>query len=136
MSDAFRDSVFYWTFSSGTGDAYYGYTVTDTAALVGVPVGSVFASPHGFGFGRYTVTGIVDYGVDLSDAYGIGHYAEGATAVYAYFDAFSGRLLPTYYGSQGIPTSYAGLGGEFDYVLSPSFGGYDDFGYGGLYLIA
>lgn len=136
MSDAFRDSIFYWTFSSTTGDAYFGYTVADTAALVGVPVGTVFASPYGFGFGQYTVTNIVDYPFDLSAHYGIGYYSEGATAAYSYYDAFNGLVLPTLYGSQGIPTSYGGLGTEYDYVASPFFGGYDDFGYGGYYLIA
>ena len=135
MSDAFRDSIFYWTFSSTTGDAYYGYTVADTASLVGVPLGTVFASPYGFGFGQYTVTNIVDYPVDLSAYYGIGYYVEGATVVYSYYDAFGGVVLPTYYGSQGIPASYAGLGGEFDYAPG-AFGSYDFFGYGGYDLIA
>ncbi len=136
MSDAFRDSIFYWTFSSTTGDAYFGYTVTDTAALVGVPLGAVIPSPYGFGFGQYTVTNIVDYPVDLSAHYGIGYYAEGATAVYSYYDGFSGRFFPTLYGSQGIPTFFAGVGGEFDYVPSPFFGGHDFFGRGGTDLFA
>jgi hypothetical protein len=135
MSDLFPDSIFYWTFSSTSGDAYLGYTVADTAALAGVPLGAVFASPYGLNFGHYTVTNIVSYAVDLSAYYGIGYYAEGANAVYSYYDAFGGVFLPTLYGSQGIPGTYTGLGGEFDYAPDPVFGGYEGFGYGGYYLI-
>ena len=145
MSDFLRDSVFYWTFASTGGDAYSGYTVADTAGLVGVRPGVSLPSPHGAALGYYTITKVVDYGVDLSAFYRTGYYTEGATVVQSYFDASTGRLLPTYYGSQGIPTSYAGLGGEFDLVVAAPFpgappgfrfAGYDDFGLGGLYLIA
>ena len=80
--------------------------------------------PYGLDFGHYTVTNRVDYGVDLSAHYGIGYYAEGANAVYSYYDAFDGVFLPTLYGSQGIPGTYTGLGGEFDYAPDPVFGGY------------
>jgi hypothetical protein len=79
--------------------------------------------------------GAAHYGVDLSAHYGIGYYAEGANAVYSYYDAFDGVFLPTLYGSQGIPGTYTGLGGEFDYAPDPVFGGYQGFGYGGYYLI-
>lgn len=136
MSGLFNDSIFYWVFSSPTGDGYYGYTVADTAAVAGLPVGAVIPSPGGPGLGFYTVTTIVDYPVDLSSYYGIDYYAEGATAVYSYYDGPTGALLPTLYGSQGVPTGYGGLGTEYDFVVSPFFGGYDDFGYGGTYLIA
>lgn len=136
MSDLLRDSIFYWAFTSTNGDAYFGSTVADTAAVVGLPVGAVIPSPYGPGLGFYTVTNIVDYPVDLSAHYGVGYYVEGATAVYSYYDGFNDLLLPTLYGSRGIPTAYGGLGSEYDYVASPFFGGYDDFGYGGTYLIA
>lgn len=136
MSDFFADSIFYWTFSSASGDAYFGYTVEDTVDIAGLPIGAVIPSSAGPGYGFYTVTNIVNYGVDLSAYYGIGYYAEGATAVYSYYDGFTGAFLPTLYGSQGVPTSYGGLGTEYDYVVSPVFGGYDDFGLAGLYLIA
>lgn len=143
MSDLLRDSVFYWTFSSTTGDAYTGYTVADTASLGGLPVGALLPSPYGPAFGAYTVTNIVNYEVDLSAHFGIGYYAEGATVLSSYYDANTARSLPTYYGSQGIPTTYGGLGEEFDFVPVPFFGipgaqpgGYFEVGYGGYYLIA
>lgn len=134
MSDFLADSVLYWTFTSTDGDAYTGYTVGDTAALAGLPPGSVLSSPYGPDFGFYTVTNLVPYGVDLSSFYGIGYYIEGATVLDAYYDIDSGLALPTYYGSQGIPTTYAGLGSEYDFVPLPT-GGYYEVGYGGYYLI-
>jgi hypothetical protein len=136
VSDLLSDSIFYWVFSSASGDAYYGSTVADTAAVAGLPEGAVIPSPYGPGLGFYTVTDIVDYPSDLSAYYGVGYYVEGATVAYSYYDGFGGLLIPTLYGSQGIPTGYGGVGTEYDYVVSPVFGGYDDFGLGGAALIA
>ncbi len=135
MSDLFADSVFYWTFSSTSGDAYFGYTVADTVGLSGVPEGAVFSSPYGPSLGFYTITNIVDYVVDLSAHYGIPYYTEGATVVSAYYDSFDEQFLPTLYGSQGVPTTYTGLGQEFDYVAASAFG-YEQVGFGGYFLIA
>ena len=143
MSDLLPDSIFYWTFYSAGGDSYSGYTVEDSVILGALPVGTLLASPSRPDFGFYAVTNVVDYGVDLSAFYGIGYYVEGATVLSSYYDANTARLLPTYYGSQGIPTTYAGLGSEFDFVAAPFFGipggqpaGYYEVGYGGYYLIA
>lgn len=143
MSDLLPDSVLYWTFSSTTGDAYTGYTVADTLSLGALSVGALLPSPYGPGFGFYTVTNRVDYGIDLSAFYGIGYYVEGATVLSSYYDANRALLAPTYYGSQGIPTTYGGLGSEYDFVSTAYFptpfvqlAGYYEVGYGGYYLIA
>lgn len=136
MSDLLADSIFYWTFNSWKGDAYLGYTVADTAAIGGVPVGTVFESAYGDEYGFYTVTNVVNYAVDLSAFYGTGNYAEGANAVYSYYDASAGAYLPAYYGSRGIATTFNGLGGEFDYAFNAPFGAYQPLGQGGYYLLS
>lgn len=143
MSDLLRDSIFYWNFYSTTGDAYSGYTVADTVTLGGLPVGAGLPSPYGPAFGSYVVTAVVDYPFDLSAFYGDPDYIEGATVLSVYYDTNTGRALPTYYGSQGVPTTYGGVGAEFDFVAVPAFGvpgaqpvGYFEIGYGGYYLIA
>ena len=143
MSDLLADSIFYWTFTADDGDAYTGYTVADTAAIVGLAPGALFSSPYGPDFGFYTVTNVVNYAVDLTAHFGIGYYAEGATVLSAYYDLDRGLALPTYYGLQGIPNTYAGLGREYDFVAVSSLGvfgpaasGYYEVGYGGYFLIA
>lgn len=143
MSDLLADSILYWTFSSVTGDAYSGYTVLDSPYVANLPVGTILEPAYGDDFGFYTVTNVVNYGLDLSATYGISYYIEGATVLSSYFDATTGRLVPTYYGGQGIPTTYQGLGYEYDFVpvaslAPPGFpaAGFYEVGYSGYYLIA
>lgn len=120
MSDLLPDSIMYWTFINLTkADAYLGYTVYDSAVLSSVPVGTEFESPFGDEYGFYVVTNVVNYPVDLSAHHRVGYYNEGANVVYSYFDASSLSYLPTQYGAQGIPGSYTGLGGGFDYASTP-----------------
>jgi hypothetical protein len=120
MSDFFADSYYSWTFVADSGDFYAGFTFHDTGAYV---PGQVFDGNLGY----YAITGAYDYGVDL----GVYGYNEGLTYTTVYYDAFQGYLQTYNYAYEGKPSSYWGLGYEFDYAWNGV--AWDEFGYAGAY---
>lgn len=101
---------FYW-YSPNSGD-YYGGTVYDDGRY-GYAVGQYVYGPH-----ANTETGAADgyYRIFASsNATNSGRSAGEVTGASFYYDAQSGRCLPTYYGG-GTLTGNGGLGSEYDYV--------------------
>jgi hypothetical protein len=121
MSDLFSDSYYEWTFVADSGDQYAGFLYHDTGAYV---PGQILDAD----FGYYLINAASDYGYDLGAFHGIN---EGTTYVTSYFDAVQGPLQTANLSYYGAPSSYQGLGSEYDTAWNGSF--WDDFGYAGSY---
>ncbi len=121
MSEFVPDSLYTWTFFADSGDWYAGVLYEDTGVYV---PGLILDVP----FGYYFINAEYAYGYDLAPFHGIG---EGTTYTTAYFDAAQGRLETYNYFYAGAPSSFVGLGYEYDYAWNGAF--WDDFGYGGAY---
>lgn len=121
MSGFVADSVYTWTFIADSGDWYAGVLFHDTGVYL---PGQYLDVPLGF----YFINDRIDYGFDLGAFYGI---AEGTTYTTTYFDAVQGYLQPYNYAYLAAPSSYLGLGSEYDFAWNGAF--WDDFGYGGVY---
>ncbi|MGG5888740.1 hypothetical protein ACLF3G_16510 [Falsiroseomonas sp. HC035] len=110
------DSIFTWTFTANSGDSWGGTLVEDTGRYV---IGSTLATAQG----RYTITGAVAQGIDLSEA----GFAEGWISVGWYRDS-TGAWMLTELGEAAAAGS-AGLGSERDAAWTGT--GWDSFGQGG-----
>ncbi len=120
MSGLVPDSLYTWTFLADSGDRYPGVLYHDTGAYV---PGLILDGD----FGCYVIDAEQAYGYDLGPV-GIG---EGTTYTTAYFDAAQGRLQTHNYPYLRAPSSFFGLGYEYDYAWNGAY--WDDFGHGGAY---
>jgi hypothetical protein len=119
MSGLIPDSLYTWTFLADSGDRYAGVLYDDTGAYV---PGLILDGD----FGYYVIGAEQAYGYDLGPVLGIG---EGTTYTTAYFDAAQGPLQTYNYTHLAAPSSYLGLGYEYDYAWNGAF--WDDFGFAG-----
>jgi hypothetical protein len=120
--DAIADSLFYWAFYADNGDQYGGWLFADSDTYY---PGWAYDN----GLGVYAVYDAYAYGFDLTATYGI---EEGEVYTSYYVDSFTGQVYSTNSGGT-FPTSADYLGYEYDYAVTSY--GYDDFGYGGYYLV-
>ena len=121
MSKLLPDFFYTWTFVADSGDWYAGVTFNDTGAYV---PGQFLDVPYGY----YYINAEYDYGVDLNPYYGI---SEGTTYTTTYFDAVQGYLQTYNYNYAAAPSTYFGLGSEYDFAFNGAY--WDNFGYGGAY---
>ncbi|PWS38372.1 hypothetical protein DFH01_03535 [Falsiroseomonas bella] len=117
-ADLLPDSLFAWVFeATATGNAWGGWLVADSQDYA---LGATLVTA----FGRYTITGEEERGLDLS-ALGL---VEGDVRVEWYRDGATGQFLITRAGS-GASAGLGGLGSEVDAVWTSS--GWMPFGRGG-----
>ncbi len=120
-------TVYNFTWYSPNSGDYYDGTVYDDGTYSyydgEVVYGPYSSTESGSGDGYYTITGSADAS---GSGYAVGNVRTGVN----YYDADSGYLLYTYYGSQGKVSGMSGLGSEYDYATtSHSTGIYEPFGY-------
>jgi len=159
--DTNPDAYYHFDFYSASGDNYEGYIYDDADRY---SQGQMVNSPLGANYGYYVIDYKQDYGYDLSSRYGGGttYYNEGVVYVAEYHD-YTGTnstynpppatgpytpsastspspatgpftdYTPYNYQHNWYSTTY-GLGYEYDWVQKAN--AYDDYGYGGYYLIA
>ena len=115
-ADTISDSLYTWTFTASTGDAWGGTLVEDTGRYV---VGSTLTTAHGV----YAIVASTPQGVDLTD-FG---FAEGWISVGWYRDR-TGVFLVTRNG-EASAAALGGLGTEVDAAWNGT--AWDSFGLGG-----
>ncbi len=115
------DSYYTWAFVADSGDSYGGYMFDDTG--VWAP-GQVIDLTYGF----YYIGEEYAYGFDLEPYYGL---PEGSVYTTWYYDQYQGNLTPYYTWANAGPSTYSGLGTEYDWAWD--YTTWNDFGFAGSY---
>jgi len=123
MSDLIPDSQYTWTFYDISGDYYGGFMYADTGAYV---PGQILRLTQ---YGQYQIGTALPYGYDFGPS-----IPEGTVYTTFYHDSLYGNL-PTFSYSvpPQLPSTYLGLGTEYDKALVGLY--WDDFGYGGTFIV-